>query len=116
MLSESAKGALFDIRDNILLAQQFVGDLDEKPFADSRLRFYAATRALEIISEASRRLPDELRERHPQLPWREIRDAGNIYRHNYDNVAESLVWDTVRLHLPDLMRVVLEEIERLGEE
>jgi uncharacterized protein with HEPN domain len=116
MHSESAIGALFDIRDNILLAQQFVADLDEEAFSASRLRFYAATRALEIISEASRRLPDELRERHPQLPWREIRDAGNIYRHNYDNVAESLVWDTVRLHLPDLMRVVLEEIERLGEE
>jgi uncharacterized protein with HEPN domain len=94
MLSESAKGALFDIRDNILLAQQFVADIDEKAFCDSRLRFYAATRALEIISEASRRLPDELRERHPQLPWRAIRDAGNIYRHNYDNVAESLLWDT----------------------
>lgn len=115
MLSSSAKGALFDMRDNILLAQEFVADLDAKAFSNSRLRFYAATRALEIISEASRRLPDELRARHPELPWREIRDAGNIYRHNYDNVAESLVWDTVRLHLPDLMRVVLVEIERLGD-
>jgi hypothetical protein len=41
---------------------------------------------LEIISEASRRLPDGLREQHPNLPWRSTRDVGNIYRHEYDNV------------------------------
>jgi len=89
MLSESAKNALLDIRDNILFAQAFVAGLDEKAFIVSRLHFYAATRALEIISEASRRLPDAIRDRHPQLPWRSIRDAGNLYRHHYDNVMES---------------------------
>ena len=59
-------------------------------------------------------MPNGLRERHPELPWRAIRDSGNIFRHTYDNVAESLVWDTAPLHLPGLMRVVLAEIERLG--
>jgi uncharacterized protein with HEPN domain len=40
-------------------------------------------------------LPDDLRDRHPQLPWRSIRDVGNFYRHYYDNVAASYVWETV---------------------
>jgi len=105
---------LFDVPDNVLLAQQFVAGLDEKAFSASRLHFYATTRALEVISEASRRLPDEIRDRHPHLPWRAIRDAGNAYRHHYDNVAESRVWDTVHKHLPLLLLAVEAEIEWAG--
>jgi uncharacterized protein with HEPN domain len=79
MPSESIRTALFDIRDNIMFAQGFVRGLDYANFRESRLHFYAATRALEIVSEASRRLPDEVRDRHPHLPWRAIRDAGNLF-------------------------------------
>jgi uncharacterized protein with HEPN domain len=76
------------------------------------LIFYAVTRAVEIISEASRRLPPSLRERHPQLPWRAIMDVGNVYRHDYDSVAEEYVWRTVNQSLDPLLIVVIEEIER----
>ncbi|QDW36526.1 DUF86 domain-containing protein [Bradyrhizobium sp. KBS0727] len=113
MRSESAKGALYDIRDNILFARQFVDGLTSETFTASRLHVYAATRALEIISEASRRLPDDLRNRHRHLPWRSIRDVGNFYRHQYDNVAASYVWETVTAHLPPLLAAVLTEIEAL---
>jgi uncharacterized protein with HEPN domain len=87
MRSESVKLALYDIRDNVLLANEFVEGLTSQEFSESHLHLYAVSRALEIISEASRRLPDDLRDRHPQLPWRAIRDVGNFYRHQYDNVA-----------------------------
>jgi uncharacterized protein with HEPN domain len=78
MPSESFGNVLYDIRDNILLAQEFVAGLDFQTFSASRLHFYAVTRAVEIISEASKRLPDEVRARHPRLPWRDIRDVGNF--------------------------------------
>jgi uncharacterized protein with HEPN domain len=48
------------------------------------------TRCLEIISEASRRLPDGLKARHPAIAWKEMAGAGNIYRHDYEDVAVSL--------------------------
>lgn len=98
MRSESVKLALYDIRDNVLLAGEFVENFTCEEFSESRLHIYAVTLALEIISEASRRLPDDLRDR--QLPWRSIRDVGNFYRHQYDNVAASYVWETVAVHLP----------------
>ncbi len=75
------------------------------------MTFYAVTRALEIISEAARRLPDELRDRHPTLPWRAIMGAGNVYRHNYDNVIETYVSRALHDRLPKLVAVVLQEIE-----
>ncbi|MCI0466902.1 MAG: DUF86 domain-containing protein [Beijerinckiaceae bacterium] len=114
MLSEKAISALFDIRDCILLARGFAEGLTYETFKASKLHFFAMTRALEIISEASRRLPDEMHERHPDLPWREIRDVGNFYRYQYDNVAESYVWATVHDHLPPLLAAVVAEIEALG--
>ena len=113
MLSEKAILALFDIRDNILAAQLFTAGLSFDKFRDSQLHFYAVTRALEIISEASKRLPDEVRERHPELPWQDMRDAGNAYRHGYDNVVESIVWKTVQEYLPPLLAVALAEITAL---
>jgi uncharacterized protein with HEPN domain len=113
MPSESFKSALYDIRDNILLAQHFVADFTFDSFKNSRLHVYATTRALEIVSEASRRLPQEFRDRHPHLPWRAIRDVGNFYRHRYDNVMESYVWETVRTDVVPLLAVVLDEIQAL---
>ena len=105
---------LYDIRDNILLAQQFVEGFTYEQFKDSRLHFYAVTRAIEIVSEASKHLPADVRDRHPGLPWRAIRDVGNFYRHQYDNVAESYMWATVHNDLPPLLAVVVAEIEALG--
>lgn len=113
MPSESLRNALYDIRDNILLAQEFVAGLDYPAFTKSRLHVYAVTRALEIVSEASKRLPDEVRARHPRLPWRDIRDVGNFYRHQYDNVTESYVWRTVQEHLSPLLAAALAEIDIL---
>ena len=62
----------------------------------------AAARALEIISEASRRLSPALKARHPGIPWLDVAGAGNIYRHDYEDVAERYVWSTVHTALPDL--------------
>src|SRR5271167_4155430 len=62
---------------------------------------------IEIISEASRRLPDDLKARHPSIAWKEMAGAGNIYRHDDGHVAAQHVWDAVRNHLPAL-RVVSE--------
>lgn len=75
-----------------------------------RQRFYAVTRCLEIISEASRRLPADLTQRHPHIAWRDIRDAGNIYRHDYDGVQERVVLETIRRSLPELLAAIEAEL------
>ncbi|MDQ2860838.1 MAG: DUF86 domain-containing protein [Pseudomonadota bacterium] len=82
---------------------------------EDRLVFYAVTRCLEIISEATRRLPIELRRRHPGIPWRDIGDAGNVNRHAYDGVQERIVLETVRGSLPGLEVVIDEEIAALDD-
>ncbi|HKH80232.1 MAG TPA: HepT-like ribonuclease domain-containing protein [Methylovirgula sp.] len=73
------------------------------------------SRALGIVSEAARRLPPALYDRYPKLPWRAIMDVGNVYRHDYDNVAEEFVWRTVHESLSPLLTAIIDEIEQLGE-
>ena len=112
MLSDTARDALYDIRDHAIYAKEFVAGMDFDTFKQDRKAFFAASRALEIVS--ARRLPEELRARHPELPWRAIMGSGNIYRHNYDNVAHHAVWHTIHAELPALAAVIGEEIARLG--
>ena len=111
MRSSKDRSALFDIRDNAALARGFVGTLTLNEFQTDRSAFYAATRALEIISEAARRLAPSVRERHPELPWRAIMGVGNALRHNHDDVAEEQVWRTVLEDLPALDRAIAAELE-----
>ena len=113
MPSDSAIAALRDIEHHIDLARRFVNGLDYSAFLDDTRTVYAVTRCLEIISEASRRLPDQMKQRHPSIAWKNMAGAGNVYRHNYEDVAAKLVWDTVQLALPPLQDVVAKELARL---
>jgi uncharacterized protein with HEPN domain len=114
MSSERAAGPLRDILHHIDLAFQFVRDFDRDAFKADLRTVYAVTRCLEIISEASRRLPDELKARHPAIAWRQMAAAGNVYRHDYEDVAAQFVWDTVRHALPSLRGVIAEKLRTLG--
>lgn len=111
---EAIRRWLNDIRHHIAMAEGFVADMGYDAFKDDNLRLYAVTRCLEIISEASRRLPDALKSRHPSILWREMAAAGNIYRHEYDDVAAHLVWRTLTGSLPRLRVAVEAELDALG--
>ena len=110
MPSEDARAVLQDILDNIELIAAFTADLDEEHFVADPKSIYAVVRALEIISEASRRLPDTLKLRHPAIDWRRLAGVGNVYRHDYDRVDPYLVWRTIEARIPELRRVVEGEL------
>ncbi|MBX9785721.1 MAG: DUF86 domain-containing protein [Alphaproteobacteria bacterium] len=112
MSSKEAIQALEDILENILLATSFVKDTTYQDFLTDKRTIYAVVRALEIISEATRRLPEETCSRYLHIPWAGIKGAGNIYRHDYEDVLECRVWATVVNALPPLELVVREELEK----
>ena len=66
----------------------------------------AVERGIEIISEASRHLPEELKARYPQIYWREIAGIGNLLRHEYGRVDDQIIWRVVEEYLPELKGVV----------
>jgi uncharacterized protein with HEPN domain len=113
MPSRSPAVTLRDILENIRLARSFIAGFSFTDFQEDRRTSYAVMRCLEIISEASRRLPTEIKARHPEIVWADIAGAGSIYRHQYDGVRDELVWQTVQRDLEPLRIVAEQELARL---
>jgi uncharacterized protein with HEPN domain len=82
---EHILGAIDDVQ--LLLANSSADD-----FAKDKYRRVAVERFLEIISEASRHIPDELKAREPAMDWRRMADLGNRLRHAYHLIDSDLLW------------------------
>jgi uncharacterized protein with HEPN domain len=84
-------------------------------FAADWLLRHAVQRGIEIISEATRRIPQDLLATQPQVSWAQIKGIGNTLRHEYHRVSDTIVWNVVAVHLPPL-KAAVEAIEAgLGE-
>ena len=113
MPSRSGESALRDMLHHVDLVILFLAGFDYRTFNDDLRTVFAVTRCLEIISEASRRLPGDLKARHPSIEWKQMAGAGNVYRHDYEDVAARHVWQTACNDLPPLRAVLVQELEQL---
>ena len=97
-----AARAIADMLQAIGLARRWIADTPLADYSeDPRLRF-AVERALEIVSEASRRIPARLKESEPGVPWADVASIGNVLRHEYHNVYDDMIWMTVQSDLGPL--------------
>ena len=90
---------LFAARDPV----DFVDGLSYDDYLGNRRHQLAVLKAVEIVGEAASRLSAETKERHPDLPWREIVGMRNRLVHAHFEVDLRLVWDTVQGDLPPLI-------------
>ena len=67
---------------------------------------YAFERVMEVLGEAVKRLPAELRERYPQVDWRGITGMRDRVSHGYDQVDYSVLWQAVQARVPELLVIV----------
>ena len=81
-------------------------------FEADKPRRWIVERGIEIISEASRRLPQELKIRHPEIPWSKVAGIGNVLRHDYQDVAHDVLWHVVHENLSLLGDVCRDELAR----
>ena len=91
MAANRAPLALYHILDAVRDFLIIVGDATSDELAENRTRRYAAERCVEIVSEASRRIPDSWKAEHPSVPWQDITGIGNVLRHNYDDVNLDII-------------------------
>ena len=102
MPSKDYRHRLRDIFENLQAIESFIAGLGLAAFCADRKTVYAVTRALEIISEASRHLPVELKQRYPEVDWPAVAAAGSVHRHEYKVVDNAILWRTVSHELPVL--------------
>ncbi|OGO33619.1 MAG: hypothetical protein A2W35_14310 [Chloroflexi bacterium RBG_16_57_11] len=82
--------------------------------ADFRTNF-AVVRALEIVGEATKRLPDSLRQQYPDIPWRGMAGMRDRIIHAYDTVDLEIVWDVVKKDIPEIkprIQKILSDLSR----
>jgi uncharacterized protein with HEPN domain len=83
----------------------------EDDFRASPLIQAAVVRNLEIVGEAAKQLPQDFRDEHPTVPWREMTGMRDLLIHAYHRVDLDLVWSTVETSLPPLLDWLEERLE-----
>ena len=101
---------LTDIVEAIALIRADMSGVTLETFEADRRKRWLVERGIEIISEASRRLPAEMKARHPHIPWSKVAAIGNVLRHEYQDVAHDVLWHVVHDNLSPLETVCREEL------
>lgn len=97
---------LLDILDAARLVQQFAQGVSRSDLARDTLRQYAILHAIQIIGEAARRISDEFRETHLEIPWMKIIGMRNRLVHKYDDVDLDVVWHVIQREIPELITMI----------
>jgi uncharacterized protein with HEPN domain len=97
-----------DILDSGRAIQEFVKGLSFEGFCKDRKTYSAVIREFEVIGEAVGKCFEELKRKHPDVEWQDIKDFRNLLIHEYFGVDLEIVWRIVKDDLPALMDAVNE--------
>ena len=114
-MTRDPAACLADMLDYARDAQAFVAGMTAESFAADRKTQFAILRALEVIGEAAKRVPAEVQNRFPEIPWRQIIGMRNVIAHDYLGIRLSRVFETATAFIPELVEQlpgVMAEVDR----
>jgi uncharacterized protein with HEPN domain len=93
---------LQDILDAINDVEDFLGNMSLKEFTKDRKTLNAVVRSIEIIGEASKKIPESCKEKHKNLPWKQIAGMRDKLIHAYFGVDAEILWKAAKEDIPQL--------------
>ena len=97
---------LLDILIEARKALKFIEGLTWEQFEQSELHQNAVIRPLEIIGKAARLVYTQTKDKHPDIPWKQMTGLRNRLIHEYSSIDFNTVWDTIKIDLPALISLV----------
>jgi uncharacterized protein with HEPN domain len=104
---------LLDMIEAIDRVHLIVASVSLDVFEEDWEKRWVVERGIEILSEASRHLPQDLKARWPEIPWRKVAGIGNVLRHSYERIEADVLWKLATVDLIPLLHACREEMERI---
>lgn len=100
---------LRDIIQNMKDAEDFIREMSYEQFTGDKRSLNAVIRSIEVIGEATKNIPDDIREKYPMVPWKEMAGMRDKLIHLYFGVDKEVVWLVVKDRIPSI-RLLIEQI------
>ena len=114
-MKRTYKDYILDILISIREIEDFIADMNFEEFVKDRKTVNAVIRSLEVMGEAVKKIPPEIRDRHPEIPWKYIIAAmRDKLIHEYHGVDLEIVWEVIEKEIPPLkpkFEKILEELK-----
>lgn len=105
--SKAPRIRLLHIRDEIDGVTAALRETTYEEYRRSYVLKRSTERAIQIISEAAKALPEEILARYPTAPWSAIIGIGNVLRHEYQSIDDRRLWDIATVRLTELRAVIV---------
>jgi len=102
------------ISDAVHSIQAQMEGVTQKQFDDSEVLQGFVERKLEIIGEATKRIPDEFKKKYTKIPWKDMAGMRDILIHQYAEVDEDIVWKTITQKIPNLESQIVEVLKDIS--
>lgn len=106
---------LRDMQEAIRLAIEFTEGMNFDDFSKDTKTIFAVTRAIQILGEAVKKIPDPIRQQYPEIPWKDIAKMRDKVTHQYFAVKLDVVWDTLKQDFPLLQSLLVSVLDNFQE-
>ena len=115
MKKRSFRLYLKDILEAIEKINNYTKNLSFEEFSQNTMIVDAVIRNFEIIGEATKHIPEEIRKSYPEIPWKEMAGMRDKMIHEYFGVDLEIVWKTIKIHLPQILLLLEQVYDSLNE-
>jgi uncharacterized protein with HEPN domain len=105
-----------DIANSIDEIEEFIEDIDFDTFSNDKKTINAVIRSLEVMGEAATKIPSDIRDKYPDIPWRRMAGMRNKLIHEYFGVDLEIVWTVCTEEIPPLKPFITQLASDLKEE
>jgi uncharacterized protein with HEPN domain len=107
---------LKDILENMDHAENFIGSMTYEEFVQDKKTSYAVLRCIEIMGEAAKNIPDSVRQKHPDIPWKEMAGMRDKVIHFYFGVDPAKVWFAVKDDIQRIRPLIQEAFKQIQDQ